>query len=63
MEELIEVLEKSVEKHGEKPLTNLYLLNIIKLSQRIEIHKRDRIESELDESLMQLYADQCGDRD
>lgn len=34
LEELIEVLEISVKKNGEKPLTNKYLLNILKLTQR-----------------------------
>ena len=28
---LIEILEQSVEKNGEKPLTNKWLLNILKL--------------------------------
>jgi hypothetical protein len=28
---LIEILEASVAKNGEKPLTNLWLLNILKL--------------------------------
>lgn len=31
---LIEILEKSVEKNGEKPLTNLWLLNIMKMASR-----------------------------
>lgn len=31
---LIETLEKSVEKNGEKPLTNLWLLNILKLVEK-----------------------------
>jgi hypothetical protein len=30
---LIEVLEASVEKNGEKPLTNKWLLNIAKIAQ------------------------------
>ena len=33
-EELIYVLEKSVEKNGEKPLTNKWLLNILKQVER-----------------------------
>jgi hypothetical protein len=28
---LMEILERSVEKNGEKPLTNLWLLNILKM--------------------------------
>jgi hypothetical protein len=31
---LIEILEKSVEKNGEKPLTNKWLLNILKQADR-----------------------------
>jgi len=30
IETLIEILKKSVEKNGEKPLTNKWLLNILK---------------------------------
>ncbi len=32
--ELIEVLEISVQRNGEKPLTNKWLLNILKLTQK-----------------------------
>jgi len=28
------ILEKSVKKHGEKPLTNKYLLNIINMAEK-----------------------------
>ena len=31
---LIEILEESVKKNGEKPLTNKWLLNIVKLAQK-----------------------------
>lgn len=31
IQELIEVLELGIEKHGEKPLTNKYLLNILRI--------------------------------
>lgn len=31
-----EVLEKSVEKNGDKPLTTGWLLNIIKMSEKME---------------------------
>lgn len=37
---ILEILEKSVEKNGEKPLTNKWLLNIIKQAQR-QIDKMD----------------------
>lgn len=38
---LIDILEASVKKNGEKPLTNLWLLNIIKLYKK-EIENIDR---------------------
>lgn len=31
---LIEILEESVKKNGEKPLTNKWLLNILKLAEK-----------------------------
>ena len=34
MDDIIAILEKSVERNWEKPLTNLWLLNILKLSQK-----------------------------
>lgn len=34
IEKLIEILEKSVEKNGEKPLTNKWLLNILKQTEK-----------------------------
>ena len=33
MQELIEILEESVKKNGEKPLTNKWLLNILKMAE------------------------------
>ena len=33
-EHLIEILEVSVEKNGEQPLTNKWLLNILKMAER-----------------------------
>jgi len=38
---LIETLEKSVEKNGEKPLTNKWLLNILKQVNK-QIEREDR---------------------
>jgi len=32
--DLIETLEASLEKHGEKPLTNRWLLNIVRIAQK-----------------------------
>lgn len=34
-DKLIEVLEQSIKKNGEKPLTNLHLLNILKIVEKI----------------------------
>ena len=34
IEKLISILETSVEKNGEKPLTNKWLLNIVKMLRR-----------------------------
>ena len=34
IENLIELLEQSVAKNGEKPLTNKWLLNILKMMER-----------------------------
>lgn len=31
----IDILEQSVAKHGEKPLTNRWLLNIMRLAERL----------------------------
>jgi hypothetical protein len=33
-DDLIEILEKSVERNGEKPLTNKWLLNCLKMAKR-----------------------------
>jgi len=35
-DELIYTLEKSLEKHGEKPLTNKWLLNLLKTARKKE---------------------------
>ena len=39
IDELIEILASSVEKHGEQPLTNRWLLNIVRMAVRN--HERD----------------------
>lgn len=44
---LIEILEESVKKNGEKPLTNKWLLNILKLATK-------QIENECD------FSSACG---
>jgi hypothetical protein len=40
---LIQTLEKSVERHGEKPLTNAWLLNILKMTEELS-HRADDLE-------------------
>jgi hypothetical protein len=47
LEALIETLEKSVEKNGEKPLTNAWLLNILKVTIR-EMEMKDLKRSDSD---------------
>jgi len=34
MDELINTLEHSLEKHGEKPMTNKWLLNLLKIARK-----------------------------
>lgn len=59
----IDVLTKSIEKHGNKELTTQHLLNIVKLCVKsIEIEENKHQEL-LDEAMMEIYASQCGDRD
>lgn len=59
----IEVLSKSIEKNGNKELTTLHLLNIVKLCVRsIEI-REEEYQKMLDEAMMEVYASKCGDRD
>jgi len=43
---LMEVLEDSIKKHGEKPLTNVWLLNIMRMAQKRA--ERDEHRSELE---------------
>jgi len=50
---LKEVLKRSVEKNGEKPLTNAWLLNIIKMAERDE--ERDDHRSELEGCRHEIY--------
>lgn len=47
-EKLIDILEQSVAKHGEKPLTNKWLLNILKLveSRQKEVDFYNDLEGE-----------------
>jgi hypothetical protein len=43
MDNLIKVLEKSVENHGSNhPLTLGHLLNILKMTQKMDEHEDDR---------------------
>lgn len=38
---IIDFLEKSIQKNGEKHLTNVYLLNILKMSQRNKLQTKE----------------------
>lgn len=42
MHELIDILEESVKKHWEKPLTNKWLLNILKKSQEKQEYEDEK---------------------
>ena len=46
---LINILEESVVRNGEKPLTNKWLLNICKMVQRVEEEKAKEIGSIADD--------------
>jgi len=60
---LAEILEKGIEKNGNKPLTTLHLLNIVKLCIKIEEKRCYKSEKLIEEAYMEIYADQYGDRD
>lgn len=58
IEDLIWVLEKSVDKNGEIKLTNKHLLNIIKMVKRKQLSDEHR--GDLVEARAEIEA--CGDR-
>ena len=51
LEWLARVLEASVKRNGEKGLTNAYLLNIIRMAQRVENAHQERVEKMLSDVL------------
>lgn len=51
LEWLAKVLEASVKRNGEKSLTNAYLLNIIRMTQRVENAHQERVEKMLSDVL------------
>ena len=51
LEWLAKVLEASVKRNGEKPLTNAHLLNIIRMAQRVENAHQERVEKMLSDVL------------
>jgi len=53
LETLIEILEASVKKNGEKPLTNLWLLNILKMCQTSA--ELDELEDDWKEMVNDIY--------
>lgn len=42
MKHIIEVLGASVEKHGEKPLTNKWLLNLLKVTREKKLKEQEK---------------------
>lgn len=51
MNALIAVLEASVKKRGEVPLTNAHLLNILKMAQRWEEQREAKAEEMMNEMM------------
>ena len=49
------ILTRSVERNGEKPLTNKYLLNIVKMTLRY----KENQEMATEESLNRFYDQDC----
>jgi hypothetical protein len=50
---LMDILEESVAKNGERPLTNRWLLNIMRLAEK-RAHHEER-QSELEEHRFDIY--------
>lgn len=44
------VLNESVNRRGEKPLTNVYLLNLVNMAIRAEAVRADKAEKQLNEA-------------
>ncbi len=62
MEKLIQVLQKSVDKHGlNEPVTLGHLLNIVKLVHKLELAEEERKEEDHEDALNSLYphGDSC----
>ena len=51
LEWLAKVLEASVARRGEVPLTNAHLLNIVRMAQRAEAAYQSRVDASLNEVL------------
>lgn len=62
-DKLIEVLTNSINKNGNKELTTLHLLNMLKLSVKLHNQEVEAFDQLCDEALMDIRASQCGDRD
>jgi hypothetical protein len=60
---LIDVLEASIKKNGNQPLTTQHLLNILKYAAKSISKDEEEHEKIMDEALMEIYADQCCDRE
>ncbi len=51
MDALIAVLEASVKRKGEVPLTNAHLLSILKMATRLEAARGEALRRSLDDSM------------
>lgn len=54
---LQKVLEASVERRGEIPLTNAHLLNIVKMTRRVKNQREEAHEKMLDEIYNQVMSE------
>lgn len=61
-EKLLSILEKSIEKNGNQPLTTQHLKNIVNLCIQSIQKDKDKIQKDEDEILMELYKNECCDR-
>lgn len=60
---LLDVLEASIAKHGEKPLTNVWLKNLIALAIKLKEMEEKDFDEFLDGELFQIFHGDAGDRD
>jgi hypothetical protein len=58
MNEILQILEASLKKHGDKPITVSHLKNIIKMAKR----SQERQEQEIEQNFNEVHGDLFGDR-